>query len=197
VDGGDGSLVAAARDGDARAFEEIVRRHGGLVLGLGRRLLGSRADAEDLMQDVFIRVHRALPSFRGDSSLKTWIARVAVNAARNRRRDEGRRGLRLARSLDAPLAPGSDATLADRIDDPSPGPERLALSAQSRERIEEALRDLPIEYREALVLRDVEGLSYEEIAAALEISLGTVKSRIARGRGRLQEALGDLVGGAS
>ena len=177
-----------------RAFEEIVRRHAGLVLGLGRRVLGNRAEAEDLLQDVFMKVHRSLATFRGESSLKTWIARVTLNAARNRRRDEGRR-LRLVSSLDAPVKDGENLTLGDRVADGAPDPERLAVSKQARLRIEEAIHALPPEFREALVLREIEGLSYEEIAVTLSVNVGTVKSRLARARARLQEALADLVDG--
>jgi RNA polymerase sigma-70 factor (ECF subfamily) len=194
LDPADDALVASAAGGDVRAFEEIVKRHAGLVLGLGRRVLGNRAEAEDLLQDVFMKVHRSLSTFRGESSLKTWIARVTMNAARNRRRDEGRR-LRLVSSLDAPLKDGEDSTLGDRVADCAPDAERLALSTEARTRIETAIHALPPEFREALVLREIEGLSYDEIAAALEINVGTVKSRLARARTRLQEALADLVDG--
>ena len=194
-DGGpdpDAELVQAASHGDARAFEEIVRRHAGLVLGVGRRLLGNRSDAEDLLQDVFVRVHRGLERFRGASSTKTWIARIAVNAAHNRRRDDSRRGLHAMDSLDAPVHEDGEP-LAASIADDRPDPERLALSGEARERVDRALGELPIEFREALVLREIEQMSYDEIAVALEVSVGTVKSRISRGRARLQEALGDLV----
>lgn len=193
------ALAQAAAAGDARAFEEIVRRHAGLVLGLGRRILRSRDAADDLLQDVFVKVHRALPEFRGESSLKTWIARVTVNAARNRRRDDARR-LRVV----APLGEGSSSAAGADDDPPSldemavdgaPSPERSALSADAQGRIEAALAGLPEEFREAILLREIEGLSYDEIAQALGVSLGTVKSRIARARLRLQEDLGDLVGG--
>ena len=191
-------LVAAAASGDATAFEEIVRRHAGLVLSLGRRILGNREAAEDLLQDVCLKVHRALPAYRAEASLKTWIARIAVNAARNRKRDDARRLRVVAPVLDAPLGTGEGPlTLADLASDESPSPERAAASAQARERIEDAIGALPEEFREALVLREVEGLSYEEIASVLEISLGTVKSRIARARLRLMDALEDLAGGAT
>ena len=190
--GEDDALVASAARGDARAFEDLVRRHSGLVLGLGRRVLGSRADAEDLLQDVFMKIHRALPGFRGESSVRTWIARVTLNAARNRKRDEGRR-LRLVSSLDEPVRDGEAVTLGDRVADGAPDPERRALSREARARIEEALATLPVEFREALVLREIEGFSYDEIATALEVEVGTVKSRLARARARLQDALADLV----
>ena len=188
----DEGLARSAAGGDANAFEELVRRHAGLVLGLGIRVLGSRADAEALLQDVFMKIHGALPSFRGESTFKTWVARVTLNAARNRKRDEGRR-LRLVTSLDAPLKGDENSTLADRISDGAPSPERQALSMDARARIERALARLPEEFRVVLILREIEGLSYDEIALALEIQPGTVKSRLARARGRLQEELADLV----
>lgn len=184
-------LARAAAAGDAAAFERIVRSHAGLVLGLGMRMLKNRADAEDLVQDVFLRVHRSLPSFRGESSLRTWIGHVTVNAARNRHRGDSRRLRHLA---PVPDAAGDDPPeLEERAADTGAGPERLALSSEARGRIEAALALLPEEFREAVVLRDVEGLAYDEIAGVLGVSEGTVKSRIARGRARLQEALADLV----
>jgi RNA polymerase sigma-70 factor (ECF subfamily) len=190
-------LARAAAAGESGAFESIVRRHGRRVLGLGLRLTGNRADAEDLAQDVFVRVLRALPSFRGEASLATWITRVTVNAARNRHRDGRRRGSDRTSSLDEPLCAGdsgADAvTRADRLDDPAPSPERQALSAETGRRLEAALARLAPEFREALVLREIEGLSYQEIATALEVEVGTVKSRIARARARLQDELADLV----
>lgn len=189
----DAGLAVAAGEGDASAFEEIVRRHGGLVLGLATRLLGSRADAEDVAQEVFLRVHRGLPSFRGDASLRTWITQVTVNAARNHHRWSRRRRLHLTRSLDEPAAEDAPAP-REKLADASAGPERLALSAEAGHRVEEALARLPEEYRDAIVLRESGGLSYEEIAARLGVRIGTVKSRIARARARLQEALRDLVG---
>lgn len=200
VDPGDAALAAAAASGDDRAFETIVRRHAGLVLTLGRRLLGSRDAAEDLLQDVFVKVHASLRGFRGEAALKTWIARIAVNAARNRRRDDARR-LRVV----APVASfrsraGGDGDEAPSLDqiapDGAPSPERVAMSAAARERIEAALASLPRDFREALLLRESEGLSYEEIATVLGIEIGTVKSRIARARARLQHDLADLAGGS-
>jgi RNA polymerase sigma-70 factor (ECF subfamily) len=191
--------VRLARDaaaGDGSAFERIVHRHGRRVLGLGLRLLGNRADAEDLAQDVFVRVLRALPSFRGESSLATWITRVAVNAARNRTRDERRRARHRTASLDEPLDPsgeGAGMTRGDLVGDEAPGPERRALAAESGRRVEQALGRLAPGLREALVLREIEGLSYQQIAEALDVEVGTVKSRIARARSRLQEDLADLV----
>ncbi len=187
-------MVAAAVRGEPAAFEEIVRTHAGLVLSIGRRMLGTREAAEDLMQDVFIKVHRALPDFRGEASLKSFIARIAVNTAHNRRRDDSRR-LRVVAPW-APRNPDGDAPeLADIAADTAPGPDRLALSSAARARVEAALQAMPDEFRDALVLREIEGLSYEEIGEALGVAPGTVKSRLARARLRMQEALGDLVGG--
>jgi len=194
VDREEAELVRAASGGDEPAVAEVLRRHASLVLALGVRLLGNRADAEDLLQDVFIRIHRGLSSFRGDSSLKTWICQVTINAARNRKRSDRRRLLHLTDSLDAPVHDDPDGySPADRIADDRATPDRLALSAEVRRRVETAIAGLPAEFREALVLRELEGMAYEDIATALDVSTGTVKSRIARGRARLQEALADLV----
>lgn len=198
ADPGDAALAAAAASGDDRAFEAIVRRHAGLVLTLGRRLLGSRDAAEDLLQDVFVKVHASLRGFRGEAALKTWIARIAVNTARNRRRDDARR-LRVVAPVGSfrPRAGGDDPpSLDETARDGAPSPERAAMSAAARERIEDALARLPRDFREALLLRESEGLSYEEIASVLGIEIGTVKSRIARARARLQHDLADLADGS-
>jgi RNA polymerase sigma-70 factor (ECF subfamily) len=166
------------------------------VLTLARRFLGSREAAEDLLQDVFVKVHGSLAGFRGESSLKTWIARITVNAARNRRRDDARR-LRVVAPVAGLASAGDDdpPSLDEMARDGAPSPERRALSSAARVRIEDALARLPADFREALVLRESEGLSYDEIARATGVEVGTVKSRIARARARLQEELRDLVGG--
>lgn len=190
----DASLAAAAAGGDDAAFEQIVSEHGPRVMRLGMRLLGDRADAEDLLQDVFVRVHRSLDGFRADANLATWITRVTINAARNRVRDARRRRRHVTDSLDEPVGRERDdtPTRAELLASDGAGPERLALAGEAARRIADALAALPPEFREVLVLREVEQLAYSDIVQATGLELGTVKSRIARGRQRLQLALGDL-----
>ena len=170
-------LVERHRWGDEAAFTEVFRRFAGMVYNLAWRLAGDHEEARDLSQDVFLRVYRHLGAFGGRSSLKTWIYRVTLNRCRSRL---GRRRL--------PLDPHGTERAASVVD-PRPSPERVALARVDAERLGAALLALPRGFREAVVLRDVEGLSYEEIAAVLRVPPGTVRSRIARGRAALRAAL--------
>jgi RNA polymerase sigma-70 factor (ECF subfamily) len=176
----------------ADSFDEVLSRYKDLVFNLSYRLLGDHAAAEDLTQEVFLRVHRGLKSFRGDSSLKTWIYRITLNAASNVRKSWARKGRRRHVSLEEPVRDGGPRRV-EQLADTSPGPERVAHASDIARRLQEALNALPPEYRTAVILRDIEGLAYREIAEALEVSPGTVKSRIARARSRLRDALEDLV----
>jgi RNA polymerase sigma-70 factor (ECF subfamily) len=168
-------LVARHAAGDRSAFDEIYSRYSGLVFHLALRLLGSREEALDIAQDVFLRIHRHLAGFRGASSLRTWIYRITLNQCRN----QGKR----FRPVSVPVGDGEDER---PIADPAAGPEELAMRHEFTERVKRALGSVPDEFREALVLRDLEDLSYEEIAGVLGVPLGTVRSRIARGRERLR-----------
>ena len=179
--------------GREAAFEELVREHQDMVFHLGLRLLGDRAEAEDLSQEVFLKVYRALDRFRGESSLKTWIYKIVVNSARNRMKWWRRRFKSRTLSLDDDKG-GERRSLSEVIEDPDPDPERLLRSSEIRRRVLEGLTKLSHDHREILVLRDLEDLSYEEIAQALDLNEGTVKSRIARARLEMREMLSDLAG---
>jgi len=174
---GDLELAAAHRRGDPEAFAEVYRRHETTVYNLALRMAGDPDEAADLTQEVFLRVHRHLGKFQGRSTLKTWIFRVALNHCRSRL---GRRP-RPAVSLT-----GAEGERARELPDPGRGPEELALAHDEARRLEAALAALPVVFREAVVLRDVQGLAYEEIAEVLGVRVGTVRSRIARGRDRLR-----------
>lgn len=163
-----------------------------MVFNLSCRLLGDRAAAEELTQEVFLRVHRGLKTFRGESSHKTWIYRITLNAASNQRKRWGRRGRRRHVSLHESPESGGLAP-EQSLSSASPDPERIARASETGRRIQAALDDLPPEFRDAVALRDIEGLSYQEIAAALGTAVGTVKSRIGRGRALLRDALEDLL----
>lgn len=162
--------------GDVSAFEEIYRAHEEMVYNLALRLAGDPERAADLTQGTFLRVYRHLDKFAGRSSLKTWIYRVAVNHCRSR----------LARR--PPPQPVADERL-ETVPDPARGPEELAMAGDESRRLQSALGRLPGVYREAVVLRDLEDLTYEEIAQALGVRIGTVRSRIARGRRQLHDLL--------
>ena len=181
--------MADAAAGDRDAFDALVRRHQARTYNFVRTMVHDDADAEDLTQDVFVRVWKSIGRFRGDSAFSTWLFRIAVNVARTHlsRRSRWRLFSRPApdRSPDAPA----------EAEDP-PSPERLEDDVVRRDAIDRALATLSPDLREAVTLRDVEGLEYREIARALDIPLGTVESRIFRARQRLRPLLAPLVGSA-
>jgi RNA polymerase sigma-70 factor (ECF subfamily) len=177
----DVDLVARHRAGDGRAFDEVYGRYSGMVYGLALRLSANPQEAEDLTQDVFLRIYRHLAGFRGGSSLKTWVYRVALNQCRSR-------FARFRPPTQGLFEEGVEE--APQLRDPSRGPEEAALSSDTARLISEALARLPLVFREAVVLRDLEGLAYEEIADATGVRVGTVRSRIARGREQLRQLLG-------
>jgi RNA polymerase sigma-70 factor (ECF subfamily) len=169
-----------ARQGDLDAFNALVIEHQDLVFNLCYRMLGSRPAAEDAAQEAFIAAWRALPGLRGEA-FRPWLLRIAANGCRDELR---RRARRPASSLDEALEAGSPEP-----PDAGPLPEATLLDSEVRARLEAALQELPGEQRLAVVLCDVEGLDYAEIATVMRSSLGTVKSRIARGRSKLRQAL--------
>lgn len=186
----DQALAAGLRSGEEAAYEALILRFEQPVFAVVSRLLEDPADAPDVVQEVFLKVFRNIANFRGDSSLKTWIYRIAVNEARNQQRWFGRhRGKEIGLEAEAADALG----FGDWLPDPARGPYEEALDREVQAMVEEALKRISATYRTALVLREVEELSYEEIAEILEISLGTVKSRILRGREALRRELSALL----
>jgi RNA polymerase sigma-70 factor (ECF subfamily) len=187
VGGREAALVqrCAARDEDACA--ELVSEHQRMVYQLSLNLLGDHNEALDLSQEVFLRVFRTIHTFRGASQLRTWIYRIVVNQARNRQRWWRRRHQALQVSL--------DDHIRDHGELPESGngasPDRIYRQKQLGERIRVALDHLPFDQRTALVLREIDGLSYEEIGYSLGIAVGTVKSRLARAREALRGQLRD------
>jgi len=178
---------------EVRDTDAFVRKYADLVYSIARRLCRSEEEAGELFQEAFVRLLRGLPSFEGRASLKTWVCQVVINADRNRRRwwSRFRRNLPEAHLLDADR--DREAVEAIEPQDGSAGPERLLLGREIRDRVEKGLAALPADQRLAVVLRDVEGLDYEEIGRAMNIPVGTVKSKISRGRAALREELSDLV----
>ena len=179
-------LVAGLRRGDEAAYEALIRRFDQPVYNLVSRLVDERADASDVVQEVFLKVFRNIASFRRESSLKTWIYRIAVNEARNHRRWFSRHR-RPEVNLEA--RDGEARSLDEMLPAPGRSPYEVTLDHETAVVVEAALADLNPKFRAALVLREIEELSYEEIAEVLEISLGTVKSRILRGRAALKNRL--------
>ena len=176
--------------GDASAFNRLIEERSPDVYALLYRLTEDPEEARDLTQETFLQAFRHLPGFRGEADLRTWLYRIAVNQARNRWRWWKRRRRDRTVSLDAPMGEGRDTTLGSTLRDESDlDPEERALRKEREHALQGALRALTRPYREVIVLRDIEGLSYEEVALALGISIGTVKSRLSRGRTELRRRL--------
>lgn len=180
----DEELIGRSRQGDLEAFNALVALYQDRVYNLCLRMLGSPQAAEDAAQETFISAFRSLDRMRG-VSVRPWFFRIAANVSI----DELRRRKRQPHlSLDAPVREGDDVRTLE-VADASPGPEQFALRGELKLAISVELQHLPGDQRLAVVLCDVEGLSYEEIAETMACSVGTVKSRISRGRARLREAL--------
>jgi RNA polymerase sigma-70 factor (ECF subfamily) len=175
--------------GDAAAFELLVNERSGEIYGLLYRLTENSEEARDLTQETFLRAFQSIDRFRGDSDLKTWIYRIAINQARNRWRWWRRRRRDSTVSIDSTDVNGRPTLAATLRADSASDPEQETLAHERERALRTALGGLRRIYREAVVLRDIEGFSYEEIAATLEISVGTVKSRLARGRQELRRKL--------
>lgn len=185
------SFVERLRSGDPAAFDELVVQYSGDIFALAFRLTRDREDAKDITQETFLSAVRGIAAFRGDSELRTWLIRIAINHSRNRFRWWKRRRMDTAVSLDDTFGDGK-ATLLDLIADRQPDPESATLSREREAAINKELRRLPMAFREAVILCDVEGYSYNEVSTMLGITLGTVKSRIARGRSVLKDRLKDF-----
>jgi len=172
----DRALVEAAAAGSREAFDELVRRYQTAIITLARVLTSGRADAEDLAQEVFVRAWRSIGRFRGESTFRTWLHRVAINVVRSHQAQQGR-WLRLFRAA------------GEHDSEPVASEEPVDSTLARRQLIERALGSLPADLRLAVILRDVQGLEYLEIAQALRVPIGTVESRIFRGRQRLKPLL--------
>ena len=187
----DSDFVDRLRNGDGEAFDTLITRYSGDIFSLLYRMTGDREEAGDLTQETFLSALKAIRSFRGEAELKTWLFRIALNHSRNRFRWWKRRKRNETISLDKPLGEGT-ATVSDTIADDAESPEQAVIRAESRRRLAAAVNSLPEIFRETIILCDIQGLGYEEIAHALAINVGTVKSRIARGREQLRKKLSDF-----
>ncbi|MGH9665092.1 MAG: sigma-70 family RNA polymerase sigma factor [Bryobacteraceae bacterium] len=179
-------LVAGLRQGHEGAYETLVLRYQQPVYNLVYRLMEDPSDTSDIVQEVFLKVFRNIGSFRGQSSLKTWLYRIAVNEAHNHRRWFNRHR-RQETAIDDDER--DTRSYQETLHDPGRSPFDLALNRETQVLIEDALAQLNPNFRAAVVLRDIEDLSYEEIAEVLQLSIGTVKSRILRGREALRKQL--------
>lgn len=184
----DWALVQQCAAGDEAACARLVTDYQRMVYQLGLHLLRDPQEALDLSQEVFLRVFRTLPQFRGQSSLRTWIYRIVINQASNRQRWWRRRHRAQQVTLDDPAA--THGELADSRS--CAMPDRVLQQHEVAGRVWSALAGLPFDQRTVIVLREIEGLSYDEIAESLGVAVGTVKSRLARARASLRQALGHV-----
>ena len=184
-------FIEKLKDGDANAFDTLVTRYAGDIYALLFRITEDAEEAGDLTQETFLRVFKAVKNFRGEADLKTWLFRIAINESRNRFRWWKRRRREKTVSLDAPFGQ-TEITLGETFSSAAANPEETIIQRERERVLRRTLKELPEIFREAVVLCDIEGLSYEEIAVALEVNIGTVKSRIARGREELRRKLGDI-----
>ncbi|MCC6202421.1 MAG: RNA polymerase sigma factor RpoE [Gammaproteobacteria bacterium] len=173
----DQTLVERVQQGDKRAFDLLVLKYQHRIIKLIMRYVRDPSEAMDVAQDAFIKAYRALPSFRGDSAFYTWMYRIAINTAKNHLVAAGRRPL----TAELENADGEQLDL-DLIGSDTANPENLLLTEQIKSNLLEVVEQLPEDLRTAITLREVEGLSYEEIAAAMDCPVGTVRSRIFRAR---------------
>jgi RNA polymerase sigma-70 factor, ECF subfamily len=188
------TLVAELQAGSEEAFARLIALYHRPLYSLIARSLQDSADASDITQEVFIKVFRNIRGFQGDSSLRTWLYRIALHEASNQRRWWSRHK-RQEMTIDTPFAEsdleGESFSQELALTDGACSPFERAAQAELRERVETALRQLPEMFRTVVVLREVEGLAYEEISEILQVNLGTVKSRLTRGRGLLRALLSE------
>jgi len=189
------ALIAELRAGSEEAFACLIARYHQPIFSLLARTVQNRADAADLTQEVFVKVFRGIRSFHGESSLRTWIYRIALREASNQRRWWARH-----RQQEVPIeqeyTEGDAACpvrLKEMLVDPSESPYDMAVHEENRARVEAALAKVPEPFRTTLILRDLEEMSYEEIAEITQANLGTVKSRLTRGREALKQRLAEYI----
>lgn len=190
----DYTLVARAQAGDQAAFAVLVAKYQRKVARLLSTLVSNPSDLDDVAQEVFIKAYRSLPTFRGDSAFYTWLYRVAINVGKNYLLRQTRNGSKKTVATGSDVS--EDAVFDDRLSD-NQTPEMILLSKQMSATLDEALNTLPAELRIALTLREIEGLSYEEIAIVMDCPLGTVRSRIFRAREWVSAKLKPLMESAS
>ena len=187
----DVALVADLKAGSEEAFGILIAQYHQPLYSLVARSLNDPADAADITQEVFIKVFRCIRGFNGESSLRTWLYRIAIHEASNQRRWWSRHKKQEI-TIDSPCESeedGASFSIASTLADAGDSPYDYAAQAEVRERVESALRQLPEAFRNVVILREIEGFAYEEIAEILNINLGTVKSRLTRGRSALRALL--------
>ena len=182
------ALIERCQHGDSTAFDQLILRHQQEVFAVALRMLGDRDEAQDVAQDVFVRAYRGLGSFRQEAKLSTWLVSITMNLCRNRRRWWARRRRVIVASLDEPIE-GEEGAREHEVADPSPTPSDTAQARERQRYLLAALQSLEEAARTVVVLRDIQGHSYEEIAQILRCEVGTVKSRLNRARLKLRALL--------
>ncbi|MFA6288067.1 MAG: sigma-70 family RNA polymerase sigma factor [Opitutaceae bacterium] len=184
-------LVDRFKNGDEAAFNEMVSRYWDRIYGMVHQLLRNQQDAEEVTQDAFIRAHRGLVNFRGDSAFSTWLYQIATNLARNRYWYWWRRKRDKTVSFDQPVSADNDTPLSEVFAADVETPGDITVTQELVDRIASGMDKLSPKHREILILRNVKNMAYEEISEILGISVGTVKSRIARARESLRDTMGE------
>jgi RNA polymerase sigma-70 factor (ECF subfamily) len=187
----DDLLIERIKNGDNAAYDDMVLRYWDRIFARVHHLLKNQQDAEEVTQDAFIRAHRGLENFRGDASFSTWLYQIATNLAHNRYWYWFRRKRDFSVSLDQPLAIDGDLTLENVMPSEGETPSEAAVTQEFVDRVAECMNHLSEKHREVLTLRNVQNMSYDAIARELDISVGTVKSRIARARDSLRDRMGN------
>jgi RNA polymerase sigma-70 factor (ECF subfamily) len=193
---GEAEVLAGLCEGSERAFDWLISRYQASVYNLVYQIIEDRNNASDTVQEVFLKVFRGIREFRGQCSLKTWIYRIAVHEASNQRRwwsRHRRRELSLETPLSLANEEGDERTLGSTLVDERESPYDSTANVELQEVVQRALAEIPPPFRAVIVLRDVEDLSYEEIAEVLQLRVGTVKSRLARGREALRPMLAEYL----
>lgn len=193
VRGEEASIVAELKAGSEDAYSWLIAHYHQPIYSLVYRIVNHPADAADTTQEVFLKVFRGIKRFNGESSLKTWLYRIAIHEASNQRRWWFRHKSKENSMAGQEDENGNSFGLCDTLEDQGESPFELLAHEEIRARVEEELRQVPEPYRTVVLLRDIEGLSYEEIAEVLQVSLGTVKSRLIRGREALKKRLESFV----
>lgn len=184
------TLVAELKSGSESAFALLIAQYSQPVYSMVARSLCDPADAADVTQEVFVKVFRHIGSFHGDATLRTWIYRIALHEASNQRRWWSRhKRQELALDAQQENEDGEAFSLGDTLASNADSPFQCAVQTEAREQVAAALRTLPEVFRTVVILREIEGFGYEEIAEMLNVNLGTIKSRLTRGRAALREAL--------
>ena len=190
-DSSDAILITRFHEGDEDAFTQIFERYQGKIYGLAYRVIRNAADAEEIVQDTFIRAHRALINFRGEAALTGWLCRIALNVSRSRYTYFARRRRQDSVSLERPLNEATQTTLADYITADVQDPVQETVTTEFTQLVESCMEKLDAPHREILAMRSILDLPYEEIAAALGLNIGTVKSRVGRARQNLRKLLAE------